>query len=207
MSNIYQKLQEARCELQEMNLKKSGNNKFSGYTYYELGDFLPAINALLKKYKLFSDISFGDMAVLTITNAEKPDEKITFLSTIAEANLKGCHPIQNLGAIQTYLRRYLYMNAFEIVEHDLLDAVTDTKKEIKQEVQEKENITKKLGTMIMDLAGNDKEKAKELFKQFTSFTDKDGKFVEGKETLKGMSDKAIQVAYGKVKAEWLKLNK
>ena len=79
--------------------------------------------------------------------------------------------------------------------------------EMKQETQEKESITKKLGSMIMDLAENDKEKAKELFKQFTSFTDKDGKHVEGKETLKGMSDKAIQVAYGKVKVEWLKLNK
>lgn len=136
MANIFEKLQDARCELQEMNLKKSGNNKYSGYMYYELGDFLPEINNLMKKYKLFSDISFGELAVLTITNTEKPDEKITFTSTIAEANLKGCHPIQNLGAIQTYLRRYLYMNAFEIVEHDLLDAVTDTKKDVEKKIKQ-----------------------------------------------------------------------
>ena len=31
------------------------------------------------------------------------------------------HDVQNLGAVQTYLRRYLYVNAFEIVEHDTLD--------------------------------------------------------------------------------------
>jgi hypothetical protein len=29
-----------------------------------------------------------------------------------------------LGAVQTYLRRYLWTNAFEIVEHDALDATT-----------------------------------------------------------------------------------
>ena len=134
MSNIYEKMQSARVDLQNLDLKKTGQNKFSGYLYYELRDFLPQVNMLMKDYKLFSDISFGsDLAVLTITNAEKPDEKIAFTSPIAEAQLKGCHPIQNLGAVQTYLRRYLYTTAFEIVENDTLDATTDTNKEIKQE--------------------------------------------------------------------------
>lgn len=139
MSNIYEKIQGLRVDLQSLNLKKTGQNKFSGYSYYELGDFLPQVNMLMKDYKLFSDISFGsDLAVLTITNAEKPDEKVVFTSPLADAQLKGCHPIQNLGAVQTYLRRYLYTNAFEIVEHDVLDAVTDTKKEIVQEISDKQ---------------------------------------------------------------------
>ncbi len=43
---------------------------------------------------------------------------------MAEANLKGCYPIQNLGAVETYSRRYLYVTALEIVEHDALDATT-----------------------------------------------------------------------------------
>ena len=41
---------------------------------------------------------------------------------MADANLKGTHPIQNLGAVETYQRRYLYMAALEIVEHDAIDA-------------------------------------------------------------------------------------
>jgi hypothetical protein len=41
---------------------------------------------------------------------------------MAEANLKGTHPIQNLGAVETYSRRYLYVTALEIVEHDALDS-------------------------------------------------------------------------------------
>ena len=64
------------------------------------------------------------MAVLNIRAIDKPDETIQFLSPMSEASLKGCHAIQNLGAVQTYLRRYLWVNALEIVEHDALDATT-----------------------------------------------------------------------------------
>jgi hypothetical protein len=45
-----------------------------------------------------------------------------------EANLKGCHAIQNLGAVETYTRRYLWVTALEIVEHDVLDATTGNDK-------------------------------------------------------------------------------
>ena len=125
MNNIYSKMQKARCEFQEKPLKKSGHNQFAGYRYFELGDFLPTINSLLEKYNLCSNISFdNEMATLTIVNAENTDEKLVFTSPMSNANLKGCHDVQNLGAVQTYLRRYLWVNAFEIVESDGLDATT-----------------------------------------------------------------------------------
>jgi hypothetical protein len=47
---------------------------------------------------------------------------------MSKAELKGCHDVQNLGAVQTYLRRYLWTAAFEIVEHDALDATTGSVK-------------------------------------------------------------------------------
>ena len=125
MNNIYSKMQKARCEFQEKPLKKSGHNQFAGYRYFELGDFLPTINSLLEKYNLCSNISFdNEMATLTIVNAENTDEKLVFTSPMSNASLKGCHDVQNLGAVQTYLRRYLWVNAFEIVESDGLDATT-----------------------------------------------------------------------------------
>lgn len=122
--NIYEKIQEIRCELQNIVLKKSGKNKFAGYEYFELKDFLPTINELMKKYKITSTVSFSDIAVLTLINIEKPEEREIFTSPMSSANLKGCHEVQNLGAVQTYLRRYLYVNAFEIVESDPLEATT-----------------------------------------------------------------------------------
>lgn len=120
--NIYEKINRIKLELQNSNLKKSGNNKFAGYSYYELGDFLPKIVELLEKNKVYSNISFGDMALLQLIDCEKPTDAVTYTCPASTATLKGCHEVQNMGAVQTYTRRYLYMSAFDIVEHDVIDA-------------------------------------------------------------------------------------
>ena len=121
--NIYEKLNKARIQLQNMNLKKSGMNKFAGFAYYELSDFIPSVNLIFSELKLYSmfSIEVGE-AVLRVINAEAPEEHVLFSSPIATVELKGCTAIQGVGAIHTYMKRYLYMNALEIVEHDALDA-------------------------------------------------------------------------------------
>jgi len=132
--NIYEKLQTMRVELQKMKLKKTGENKFAHYSYYELGDFIPQINELMLKNKATSAISYGkEYATLYIIDSEKPKEQIHFSSPMSSASLKGCHEVQNLGAVETYLRRYLYTTAFEIVEADALDSTQGkaTEKSIK----------------------------------------------------------------------------
>jgi hypothetical protein len=124
MMSVYKKLQEARIQLQNTKLNKSGKNKFAGYEYFELGDFLPQIQNICQKNGLCGMVSFtADTAYLTIHETEG-DGFVTFTSPMSSAALKGCHDVQNLGAVQTYLRRYLWTNAFEIVEHDALDATT-----------------------------------------------------------------------------------
>ena len=119
---VYAKLQQARMMLQAAPLKKSGHNKFAGYQYFELGDFIPTVNKIFAELGLCSMISFTkELATLQIIDFEHGGI-ITFTSPMAEANLKGTHPIQNLGAVETYSRRYLYVTAMEIVEHDALDS-------------------------------------------------------------------------------------
>lgn len=121
---VYAKLQKARMMLQAAPIKKSGHNKFANYHYFELGDFLPTINGIFHELGLCSVISFDkELATLRIVDTDN-GSSITFTSPMAEANLKGTHPIQNMGAVQTYSRRYLYVSALEIVEHDALDATT-----------------------------------------------------------------------------------
>jgi hypothetical protein len=120
--SVHKKLMQARIQLQGTKLSKSGKNKFAGYSYFELGDFLPTIQDIFHQIGLCGFVSFGkDLATLTITDTDGGGE-ITITSPMAEANLKGTHPIQNLGAVETYNRRYLWMAAMEIVEHDILDA-------------------------------------------------------------------------------------
>lgn len=120
--NIYEKLNQARCKIQNLNIKPTGKNDYSGYSYFDLSDILPHINSICAELKMTCLLSFGtECATLDIINAEKTDERITFLSPMSKASLKGCHDVQNLGAVITYLTRYLYIMAFSIVEHEVLD--------------------------------------------------------------------------------------
>ena len=122
--SVHRKLMAARLELQGRKLNKSGHNKFAGYKYFELGDFLPSIQEIFAQQGLCGVVSYlPDVAVLTITDMDD-GTYIHVNSPMSSAALKGCHEVQNLGAVQTYLRRYLWVTAMEIVEHDALDATT-----------------------------------------------------------------------------------
>lgn len=127
MSNIYEKLQSARIELQSKKLKKSGKNSYTGFEYFELADFIPRVNEIFNKLKLCSNFSILDgTATLKIIDWEN-NQTESFTSPIAELELKSCNKVQALGGTHTYLRRYLYLNALEIVEHDLFDSTAGKK--------------------------------------------------------------------------------
>lgn len=119
---VYAKLQKCRVELQNMELKKSGHNKFAGYRYFELGDFLPAVNTLFDIYGLAYSLQFDrEMATMFIIDVDT-GSSIKFTCPMEQAILKGCMPVQNLGASITYITRYLLVMALAISEHDAVDA-------------------------------------------------------------------------------------
>lgn len=120
--NIYQKIQKARVDLQNKDLKKTGYNKYSNYKYFELGDFLPHINDICNEIGLYTEFSYEEkLATLTIYNTENLEEKRIWTTPVEVATLKGCSTIQNIGGTQSFARRYLYMMAFEIAETDVID--------------------------------------------------------------------------------------
>jgi hypothetical protein len=130
---VYKKLIDARNMLASVELAKSGHNKFAGYKYFELGDFLPSVQAIFKDVGLVDVISFtAEVATMTIFDVEDGSH-IVFTSPMGSASLKGCHEVQNIGAVETYQRRYLYTTAMAIVEHDALDATT-TKEELEVKI-------------------------------------------------------------------------
>jgi hypothetical protein len=121
---------QARVELQAMPLKKSGHNKFAGYNYFELGDFLPQVNSIFNRLGLCSVVSFdADYASLTITDVDD-GTMIVITSPMVESVMKGTSPIQSLGGCQTYQRRYLYLCATDLVEGDSFDASALTKEQV-----------------------------------------------------------------------------
>ena len=120
---VHSKLNKARIKFHALPLKKSGHNKFAGYRYFELGDFLVPALQICDEVGISCTISIaGDSATMRIVDVE--DGSTVILNTpLADASTKGQLPIQSLGSQHTYVRRYLWMLALEIVEHDAIDAV------------------------------------------------------------------------------------
>lgn len=120
--SVYKKLQQARLALQNTKLSKSGKNKFAGFEYFELGDFIPQVTSIFENVGLCGIVSFTtETAYLTVHETEG-DGFVTFTSPLVLAeNAKG-QPIQSMGSTHTYFRRYLWLMCMEITENDVVDA-------------------------------------------------------------------------------------
>jgi hypothetical protein len=120
--SVYKKLQKARVLLNASSIKKSGKNKFAGYEYFELSDFIPTVNEIFDSVGLCGVVNFGEQATLTIYDTDG-DGQVTFSSPLVFAeNAKG-QAIQSLGSTHTYFRRYLWLLALELTEHDSIDSL------------------------------------------------------------------------------------
>jgi ERF superfamily len=124
--SVYAKLNAAREAFHALKLEKTGYNKHAGYKYFELGDFLIPALKVFKDNGLCAVVSFDkELASMTIRDAVGPgDGQIVITSPMGSAKLPGVQEVQNIGAVETYQRRYLWVAALEIVEHDALDATT-----------------------------------------------------------------------------------
>ena len=127
--NVWAKLLLARVEFLQMNVKKSGVNRHLEFQYFELEDIVPVATLLGAKYGLLFAVNFtNEAATMEVINTDNPEEKIVFTSPMREIasieNKSGgklTNAIQNLGSVETYQRRYLYMTALDITEHDTFD--------------------------------------------------------------------------------------
>jgi hypothetical protein len=136
--NVYEKINKAKIELANLNLKMGGKNVFAKYNYYELEDFLPQLNKICQEIGLSNIVSFNsDYAFLLIVDTEKPEDTVEVRSPMSQADMKGCQPVQNLGAVETYIKRYLYQLAYDIVEYDALSVVQGGNNLTKDEVVNK----------------------------------------------------------------------
>jgi hypothetical protein len=129
---VFRKLQAARHELVKSGIKKTGHNKFGGWHYYELGDFIPTVHRLFDAVGLCGVVTFGETATLTIYDTED-GSSVKFSTPIVYAEANKGQPIQMLGSTHTYLRRYLWLLAMEIVEADAIDSQEQEVKPVKIE--------------------------------------------------------------------------
>lgn len=124
--NIYAKLAVARGKFLRSDVKKSGKNLYAEFKYFTLEDIIPIKEKIFNELGLVDHITFGtEVATLTLVNVDNPEESIDFMSQLAPDESLIKNPIQKVGAIQTYVRRYLYLLMLDIVEADAIEDLTD----------------------------------------------------------------------------------
>ena len=124
--NVYQKLNLARKMFLESGAKKTGKNFSIGYHYFELEDIVPIATDIFNTIGIITIVSFTEeRGLMEVMNTDNPvpEQSITFSTPMRYADTnKGTNAVQALGSTHTYIRRYLYMMALDIVESDEIDA-------------------------------------------------------------------------------------
>lgn len=155
---LFEKIQNVRVKLQAMDIKKSG--KMGGRDeklYLELADFVTPLNKLMLEERFTAIATFtNETATLTAYDFDS-DQTYTISSPMREAKVPSCNEMQNLGAVETYQRRYLYMAMFDVVESDLLDGGAGDKgdapsKKIEKPTPEQLKRAQELGIDLNNLA-------------------------------------------------------
>lgn len=144
-----------RVKLQNSKIKKSGKNKSTGFEYFELADFLPILNELMLDEKVNDRFYIKDnYAILELqkgyeTNTYtmpfvlfdtplnfKKDKNGNFMKDCNGNYLKvkSMQDIQYLGALNTYYKRYLYLNAFGITDGEIIDSMDNSELEDNKKV-------------------------------------------------------------------------
>ena len=127
--NVYQKLIEARSQFLNDGVEKSGKNMNVGFKYFELTDIVPSVTNIFKELGLIAIDKFtNETAYMTIVNCDAPEETIEFEAPfnqiapiVSNAGKQVTNEMQALGSSITYMRRYLYMIAMDIVENDEIE--------------------------------------------------------------------------------------
>ena len=121
--NIYQRLALVREKFASAGITKSGKNIQLKSKYFELDDIVPIAMPLFHEQNLIPMVNFTkDDATMTILDMIDPQTTIVFTAPMREwLGNSAVTPVQALGATETYMRRYLYQQALDIVEADEME--------------------------------------------------------------------------------------
>ena len=147
-ASLDSKIMQVRLAL-STEMEKSGKNNYSKYDYFQLKDFMPRATALCNEVGLYTKFwvdsekrsigfrkvtegevvteeekfEYKEYAYLLVRDMDTGEEDI-YKKETANCNVQGAQPIQNLGAKSTYMKRYMYMDLFEINENDAIEENT-----------------------------------------------------------------------------------
>lgn len=129
--NVYQKLQMARAKFLSSGVKKTGKNIHLEFTYFELVDIVPVAERIFSEVGLLGVPRFeSEIAYMDIIDIDHPEQfaPITFYAPfsqiepiVSNSGKEVTNKMQALGSSITYMRRYLWQLALDIIETDDID--------------------------------------------------------------------------------------
>lgn len=150
-----------RVKLQKAKLKKSGKNDFAKFDYFELADFLPKLNELMQEEKINDRFYIkDDYAILELIKGDERQEyKIPFTQFETPLNKQGqpsMQEIQYFGALNTYYKRYLYLNCWGITDGEVIDRMNN--EDLAAEPRKEKKASPGQVSVLNKLSEEDKEK-------------------------------------------------
>ena len=121
--NLYFRLANVRTKFLESRIQKTGKNSQLKAMYFQLDDIVPVAMPLFNEENLLPVMNFTDTECsLTIIDMLDDSKTLSFTAPVREWNGNAAvTPIQATGAMITYMRRYLYQIALDIVEVDEME--------------------------------------------------------------------------------------
>lgn len=140
---LNEKIIKIKNRLYAEKIEKTGKNTFQNFNFFELKDFLPRLIQFMNEEEINDQFTIENNEAILILNykEEKNTYKIPFVMFDTPLNKSGkesMQPIQYLGALNTYYKRYLYLNAFSIAENDVIDAMEQTETKLKSNSKRKD---------------------------------------------------------------------
>lgn len=134
--HLLRKIMLARKKFKDKGITKSGYNKFQNFSYYELKDIIPEAIEICIELDMATRFTYENnhyaLKIYDLENKEETEFCMPGKEYQNEGNIN--NQLQNLGKIQTYIRRYLYMQFLDITENDVVDAESKPKKNLKYPV-------------------------------------------------------------------------
>ena len=173
---LNEKIIKIKNRLYAEKIEKTGKNTFQNFNFFELRDFLPRLIQFMNEEEINDQFTIENNEAILILNykEEKNTYKIPFVmfdTPLNKAGKESMQPIQYLGALNTYYKRYLYLNAFSIAENDVIDAMEQTETKERKSTNNTNNnknkeLTEEDRPMLIEYVNSHKEAYEKVTKTF-----------------------------------------
>ena len=173
---LNEKIIKIKNRLYAEKIEKTGKNTFQNFNFFELKDFLPRLIQFMNEEEINDQFTIENNEAILILNykEEKNTYKIPFVmfdTPLNKAGKESMQPIQYLGALNTYYKRYLYLNAFSIAENDVIDAMEQTETKERKSTNNTNNnknkeLTEEDRPMLIEYVNSHKEAYEKVTKTF-----------------------------------------